>query len=135
MADGVHVAVVGSAADRPTTDGVVRMAAANAATPSAMHDLVGRTDLPTLAGVLAAARALVANDAGARHLAAAVGTAVTAVFGPTNEWATRPVGEAHRVIAAPVWCRPCMLRECPLTHGCMRGITVEAVHEATQGLL
>jgi heptosyltransferase-2 len=135
MADGVHIAVVGSAADRPTTDGVVRMAGANAAARSAMHDLVGRTDLPTLAGVLAAARALVANDSGAMHLAAAVGTAVTAVFGPTNEWATRPVGEAHRVIAAPVWCRPCMLRECPLDHRCMRGVEVAPVVAAARRTL
>jgi heptosyltransferase II len=94
--------------------------------------LVGRTDLPTLAGVLANCRALVTNDSGAMHLAAAVGTSVTAVFGPTDERATRPLGEAHRVVTSPVWCRPCMLRECPIDHRCMRGVDAETVAAAAR---
>jgi heptosyltransferase II len=94
--------------------------------------LVGRTDLPTLAGVLANCRALVTNDSGAMHLAAAVGTTVTAVFGPTDERATRPLGDAHRVETAPVWCRPCMLRECPIDHRCMRGVDAETVAAAAR---
>jgi heptosyltransferase-2 len=61
------------------------------------------------------------------HLAAAVGTSVTAVFGPSDERATRPLGDAHTVVALPVWCRPCMLRECPLDHACMRSLRVTAV--------
>ena len=85
-------------------------------------NLVGQTDLPTLAGVLAHCRALVTNDSGAMHLAAAVGVPVTAVFGPTDDHATRPLGDAHAVLTHPVWCRPCMLRECPLDHRCMRGV-------------
>ena len=43
-------------------------------------DLIGRTDLPMLAGVLVHCRALVTNDSGAMHLAAALGRDVTAVF-------------------------------------------------------
>jgi heptosyltransferase-2 len=61
------------------------------------------------------------------HLAAATGLGVTAVFGPTDDRATRPLGDAHAVLTHPVWCRPCMLRECPLDHQCMRGIGVAAV--------
>jgi heptosyltransferase II len=95
--------------------------------PPPLLSLVGRTDLPTLAGVLASCRALVTNDSGAMHLAAAVGTSVTAVFGPTDERATRPLGDVHRILAAPVWCRPCMLRECPLDHACMHGVDAAAV--------
>ena len=29
---------------------------------------------------------------------------------------------APRILTHPVWCRPCMLRECPIGHGCMRGV-------------
>ena len=97
-----------------------------------MFDLVGQTDLPTLAGVLTRCRALVTNDSGAMHLAAAAGVRVAAVFGPTNEHATRPIGDAHTVITHPVWCRPCMLRECPLDHLCMRGIEVADVLRRTR---
>src|SRR5262249_18440527 len=97
-------------------------------------DLTGRTDLPTLAGVLVSCRALVTNDSGAMHLAAAVGIPVTAVFGPTDERATRPIGDAPSVVTGPAWCRPCMLRECPLDHSCMRGIgaarVVTALHRS-----
>lgn len=123
--DGIRSVMIGSGADRATADEIL---ACNAR----VIDLVGRTDLTELAGVLAAARTLVTNDSGAMHLAAAVGTSVTAVFGPTDERATRPLGDGHSIITAEAWCRPCMLRECPLDHRCMRGIDVAAVSRAAR---
>ena len=85
------------------------------------------------------AAALVTNDSGAMHLAAALGVPVTAMFGPTRERETRPLGPeglaAPVVLTHDVWCRPCMLRECPLVHRCMRGITVNAVLAAARRTL
>ena len=58
------------------------------------------------------------------HLAGAAGARVVAVFGPTNERKTSPL-RAHAeapapvIVATDVWCRPCMLRECPIDHRCM----------------
>lgn len=134
--DGVQTVIVGSQPDRGTADEVVRAFHSHSATPEravpAPLDLVGRTDLPTLAGVLAASRALVTNDSGAMHLAAAIGIPVTALFGPTDERATRPLGSAHAVVIHETWCRPCMLRECPLSHECMRGIEVSQVLTAAR---
>jgi len=127
-ADGVRAAMVGSGGDRHTADEV------KVREPKVI-DLVGQTDLLQLAGVLALARALVTNDSGAMHLAAAIGTPVTAVFGPTDERATRPLGDGHTVVTASVWCRPCMLRECPLDHRCMEGIETARVIAATRGVL
>jgi heptosyltransferase-2 len=98
-------------------------------------NLIGRTDLVALAGVLTQCRALVTNDSGAMHLGAAVGVSVTALFGPTDERATRPLGDPHVVIAHDVWCRPCMLRECPLDHRCMRRIQPATVLEAARRTL
>lgn len=121
-ADGVTMVMVGSAADRGTAQEV--MAALERPVP--ILDLIGKTDLPTLAGVLAHCRTLVTNDSGAMHVAAALGVRVTAVFGPTDEHATGPRGE-HTILTNEVWCRPCMLRECPLDHRCMRGIDAAAV--------
>lgn len=92
-------------------------------------NLIGRTDLRQLIGVLAACRAFVSNDSGAMHLAAAVGVPVTAIFGPTDERATAPVGD-HDVILRQVFCRPCMLRECPIDHRCMRRISADDVYAA-----
>jgi heptosyltransferase-2 len=91
-------------------------------------DLVGATDLSTLAAVLVHCRRLVTNDSGAMHFAAALGIDVTAVFGPTNEYETRPLGTGRlAVVHSDVWCRPCMLRECPLVHRCMTRVTVDDV--------
>jgi lipopolysaccharide heptosyltransferase II len=104
----------------------------------AVVDLVGQTDLPLLVGVLARCRALVSNDSGAMHLAAAVGLPVTAMFGPTDERGTAPCpsGSAsaapHEILTSDVWCRPCMLRECPFDHRCMTGIGPERVLEAVE---
>ena len=92
---------------------------------SRILDLAGATTLPMLAGVLSLARACVSNDSGAMHLAAAAGLPIVAIFGPTNERATSPLGRAGvatEVLTNPVWCRPCMLRECPIDHRCMSGI-------------
>ena len=130
--DGLHPVLVGSAADTPGG----RAVESALGDPTVVSNLIGKTDVPTLAGILASARALVANDSGALHLGAAIGTPVTAMFGPTDDRVTAPrSGHASRsaavVLTHPVWCRPCGLRECPLDHACMRGIGVEAVVAAT----
>jgi heptosyltransferase-2 len=52
------------------------------------------------------------------------------LFGPTIVEATRPLPRRSgrvEVLTNPVWCRPCMLRECPIGHRCMTGITPERV--------
>jgi heptosyltransferase-2 len=131
-ADGVQLVVVGSAGD---VDSVreIEQALANDSPRIAWIDLAGRTDLSTLIGVLASCRALVSNDSGAMHLAAAIGVPVTAMFGPTDERATSPLpigggpAHAHAVLATDVRCRPCMLRECPIDHRCMTRILPEEV--------
>jgi heptosyltransferase-2 len=141
-ADGVQCVVTGAAADRET-------AAEVACSPEVSRsrrpilNLVGKTDLSTIAGVLSLCRALVTNDSGAMHLAAAVGISVTAMFGPTDETATVPraAGFERRatnseqrvtVLTHSVWCRPCMLRECPLDHRCLRGIPPSSALAATR---
>jgi heptosyltransferase-2 len=96
-------------------------------------NLIGRTDLPLVAAVMTSCRTFVSNDSGAMHLAAAAGVPVIAVFGPTIEEETAPLPlEAHTILTAAVWCRPCMLRECPIDHRCMTGITVDRVVEAVR---
>jgi heptosyltransferase-2 len=126
--DGVRSVMVGSAADAATAAEVAQAA-------PAIGNLVGQTDLSTLAGLLTHCRTLVTNDSGAMHLAAAAGVAVTAVFGPTDERVTRPIGDAHAIITGAAWCRPCLLRECPLDHRCMTGIDVPSVVAATSRTL
>jgi heptosyltransferase-2 len=128
-ATGTTPVLVGAAADAPAGAEVVA-AIGDAVAPL---DLIGRTDLRALGGVLVQCRALLTNDSGAMHFAAALGTRVVALFGPTNERETSPLGRGDRVVLThDVWCRPCMQRECPLTHGCMRGISTTAVYDTVR---
>jgi heptosyltransferase-2 len=127
---GIVSVLVGARADRAAGDGIV---------PGPhVVDLIGQTDLMVLAGVMARSRAFVSNDSGAMHMAAAVGLPVTALFGSTDERATAPLGPAsaavpaHEILTCDVWCRPCMLRECPIDHRCMKGIEPERVCEAVE---
>ena len=78
------------------------------------------------------------NDSGAMHVAAAVGAPLVALFGPTNEYETSPLTREGRravVLTHPVWCRPCMLRECPIDHRCMTRITPERVYGTLSALI
>jgi heptosyltransferase-2 len=124
--------LVGAPADRPTAREVLLELRRRGRSPSTgVIDLVGMTDLTALIGVLARCSAFVANDSGAMHLAAALGVPVTAIFGPTREWATAPLpspaGPEPRIVKTDVWCRPCMLRNCPIDHRCMTRISPEDV--------
>ncbi len=130
--DGVRAVLIGAAADAKAGAEVLALVH----TSLRPIDLIGRTDLSTLAAVLVHCHGLVSNDSGAMHFAAALGIPVTAVFGPTREHETRPLGTGRvAVVHTNVWCRPCMLRECPLTHRCMTGVTPDAVlREVRAGL-
>ncbi len=124
--------LVGAAGDRDAARAIESALAGPAAAhgrPTDWINLVGKTDLPTLMGVLAACTVVLSNDSGAMHLASAVGRPVVAVFGPTNDRSTAPLGP-HIIVRKDVWCRPCMLRECPIDHRCMRGIAPETVFES-----
>jgi heptosyltransferase-2 len=128
--------LVGSAADGTTTR-LVR-----ALVPDDVRgeiiDMAGATTLDSLAGVMALASACVSNDSGAMHLAGAVGVPLAALFGPTRERETAPLarrGRRAEVLIHHVWCRPCMLRECPLDHQCMRALSPERVLAAVVDLM
>jgi heptosyltransferase-2 len=129
IAQGGVVVIVGAGADRPASAAV---RAALAAPGPGVIDLTARTSLLALAGVLGIATRVLANDSGAMHVAAALGTPTVSVFGPTREWATAPIGP-HRILTHEVWCRPCMLRECPLDHRCMTGVSADRVIAALRG--
>ena len=129
IADGGAVVLLGAAGDRPAASAVANALGPHVARPGVLIDLTARTSLVGLAGVLATAHRVLANDSGAMHVAAALGTPTVAVFGPTREYATSPLGP-HRILTHEVWCRPCMLRECPLDHRCMTGVGPDRVVDA-----
>ena len=126
---GVRVVILGSAAEREIAEAVQRAMT----TPSVV--LAGQTTVRQMMGLLARCRLLVTNDSGPMHVAAALGTPVVAVFGPTDPTATSPAGAPCTLVQQPVDCAPCTHRACPRLseiHRCMTGVPVSAVLAAAE---
>jgi 3-deoxy-D-manno-octulosonic-acid transferase/heptosyltransferase-1 len=83
------------------------------------YNLAGMTSLKTLAALYEKTSIVVSTDTGPMHLAAAVGTPVVALFGPTAPWRTGPFGHGHKIIRADLECSPCFKRQCN-TIDCMK---------------
>ncbi|GIW52332.1 MAG: ADP-heptose--LPS heptosyltransferase II [Gemmatimonadales bacterium] len=105
-----------------------------------LADLCGRLTIRESAAVIERAAVAVVNDSAPMHLAAALGTPVVAVFGPTHPClGFAPQGEEHRFVQLDLPCRPCSLHggdRCPLGHHrCMRDLSVEDVLSAVEAAL
>ena len=126
-ASGRRVVVTGAPGERALTARVAGEAG---------EDLGGRTSLAELAGVLAAADAVVVGNTGPAHLAAAVGAPVVSLFAPTVpavRW--RPWRVPHALLHVDVPCAGCRARACPVPgHPCLGGVAVEDVLAAVERL-
>jgi ADP-heptose:LPS heptosyltransferase len=131
VAAGRHVTVTGGPEEDALT---ARVAGGHPA--DRVRDLGGRTSLPELAGVIAAARAVVVGNTGPAHLAAAVGTPVVSLFAPTVppvRW--RPWQVPHELLFLDVPCAGYRARVCPVEgHPCLGGVEVGSVMAAVDRL-
>ena len=108
----------------------------NAAHPGTCHDLAGHTSLQDAIALVAKARAMVSNDSGLMHVAAALGVPQVAIFGSSSPLHTPPLSPLAQVVwlkndasyQPPLDCAPCFARECPLGHTrCLGDISAEMV--------
>jgi len=128
--------VFGAKGDRET-EAIAAEIAAQCATGQVLC-LVGRTTLAQLCAGLRVCDAVLTNDSGPMHVAAALGTPVVVPFGSTSIELTGPglPGDStHRLLSAEAPCAPCFLRECPVDFRCMEGISVERVVGALNEVL
>jgi len=125
---GFQVALTGSRADQPLVSEIIHN------TRSPVINLAGSTSLAQLAGILRKTRLAVTTDTGAMHLAAALGTPVVAVFGPTAPWRTGPFGEGHQIVRLELACSPCFKRHCRRPR-CLSDLTPEMVMAACEKIL
>jgi ADP-heptose:LPS heptosyltransferase len=134
---GAAVVLTGGPGDTSIVDGVE--ASLKQAGVSTLR-LQGTVDLVILGGVLRNCQLLLTGDTGPMHLAAAVGTPVVAVFGPSMPWRYAPLIAEHRIVRIDLPCSPCnRIRRPPercVGHvpDCLEGVTVEAVVAAARSL-
>lgn len=97
-----------------------------AAQPGRVRDLTGQTTLPEVIEVLRGCAAVVANDTGTMHIAAALGKPVVALFGPTEPRRTGPYRQWDRVLQRrDLPCVPCMKPTCAWAQplACLHGLS------------
>lgn len=102
----VPIVVIGSAEERQYIHELRSLSR------SAFIDLSGEVPLQCLPALLSTAAAMITNDSGPMHIAAACGVPVVAMFGPTSAVRTGPYGIHHRILEGEVPCRPCFSRDC-----------------------
>jgi lipopolysaccharide heptosyltransferase I len=97
-------------------------------------DLSGQTSIKELIELLRRVRLLITNDSGPMHVAAAIGTPVVALFGPTDARRTGPYGTGHVVLYNDLPCSPCLSRRCrnPNTLECLT--TISPAHVVRKAL-
>jgi heptosyltransferase-3 len=100
-------------------------------------DLSGQLSLREMAALSARARLFFGVDSAPMHIAAAMGTPVVALFGPSGERQWGPWRVAHRVVESGHSCRPCGNDGCggSKVSECLTGLPVDRVHSAINELL
>jgi heptosyltransferase I len=89
-------------------------------------NLAGKTNLPQLVALLERASLVIANDSGPMHIAAALGTPLVTIFGPTNPIRTGPYDRPDSVVRVDIPCSPCYSRVCSHT-SCLRWLGIEPI--------
>jgi heptosyltransferase III len=137
-ADGLRVALTGApdSRERGLVDAI--LAQTSRSTRAYLVDLTGALDLRELAALTRNARAFIGVDSAPMHIAAALGTPVVALFGPSGELEWGPWGVAHRIVtSAEHPCRPCGNDGCGggKISECLTTLPVDRVHAAFVSLL
>ena len=111
------MALFGSARDSEVTSQIV----ANTSQQEGVHDLAGKTSLADAIDLMSLAGAVVSNDSGLMHIAAALDHPLLAIYGATSPGFTPPLSDSAVTLVSDIDCAPCFERECPLGHHrCMR---------------
>lgn len=116
--EGIQIMLCGSAKDMPVSADI------QTRTEQRCLDVTGKTNLAQAIDLLSGAHAVVSNDSGLLHIAAALQRPVIALYGPTPEDFAPPLCQQSTRLFTQIACRPCKARTCPKQHHkCMQDLT------------
>jgi heptosyltransferase-2 len=130
---GLPIALLGSGKEAPLCDEIAALA------PGACQVLAGRTTLDAAMALIAGSRAMVSNDSGLMHVAAALSVPQVALFGSTSPEHTPPLNPRASVLwlkdELKLDCMPCFARECRFGHyRCLQDLPPQRVEAALHAL-
>jgi heptosyltransferase II len=115
--NGWEVWLFGSDKDIPVTDEINRY------TQNRCLDLGGKTKLGQAIDLMSLCDAVVSNDSGLMHVAAALDKQLVAIYGSSDPYHTPPMSSKAVVEYLGLECSPCFQRQCPLIHlNCLKNI-------------
>ena len=119
-----QIILLGSKGDQAIANEILE----NSGNHSHIHNWCGLTNLDEAIAVIAKAKAVVSNDSGLMHIAAALKTPQVAIFGSSDPAHTPPLSEKAKVIWLQLPCSPCHKKVCPLGHlQCLNDILPQQV--------
>ena len=119
-----HIILLGSQSDQILGAEIASLAKQN----SHIHDWCGNTSLDEAIALIGISKAVISNDSGLMHIAAALQTPQVAIFGSSDPAHTPPLSEKAKVIWLNLPCSPCHKKECPLGHlKCLKDILPQQV--------
>ena len=108
----------------------------NAATENQCIDLSGKTQLGQVIDIMSQASAIVSNDSGLMHIAAALSLPLVALYGSSDPGFTPPLSKKAEILSLSLSCSPCFKRQCPLGHlDCLNKLEPDMASKAIDSLL
>lgn len=128
--EGWQVWVLGSPKEKELGEEITHL------TQQQALNLIGKTNLSQAIDLLSLATAVISNDSGLMHVAAALDKPVIAIYGSTSPGHTPPLSANATTLSANVECSPCFKRTCPLHHHrCMQDLQPNSVLKTLDEML
>jgi lipopolysaccharide heptosyltransferase II len=119
----IRFAILGDQGDQALGEIILQAA------PGRCLNLCGATSLPEMVAWVRLCDAMVTNDTGPMHVAAALGKPLVALFGPTAPERTGPYGQLENVLRLELPCAPCLKPVCHFNkpEECLRALSPATV--------
>ncbi len=130
LIEGWQVWLFGSAKETPLAAEIQQL------TSQRCIDLTGKTSLAEAIDLLSQARAVVCNDTGLMHMAAALARPIVAVYGSSSPGFTPPLAKHVDIATLNLSCSPCFARNCQFGHtACLRDLSTQRVLQGIDNVI